>query len=40
MPFMMLVLLFVYKYIAVGLFTQQTRGRLENSIEESSDSEV
>jgi len=40
MPFMMLVLIFVYRYIAVGMFTQQTKGLLENSFDETSDSEV
>ncbi|XP_065909319.1 multiple C2 and transmembrane domain-containing protein 1-like [Dysidea avara] len=39
MPFMMLVLIFAYQYVAVGLFTQQTKGLLENSTGDSSDSE-
>lgn len=40
MPFMMLVMVFVYQYIAVGVFFQQTKGLLEHSADESTDSEV
>ena len=37
---MMLVMVFVYQYIAVGVFFQQTKGLLEYSADESTDSEV
>ena len=37
---MMLVMVFVYQYIAVGMFLQQTKGLLEHSSDESTGSEV
>jgi len=37
---MMLVMIFMYQYIAVGMFFQQTKGLLEYSTDESTDSEV
>ena len=40
MPFMMLVLVFMYQYIAVGVFFKQTKGLLEQSADESTDTEV
>ena len=36
---MMLVLVFMYKYIAVGVFFKQTKGLLEQSADESTDSD-
>ena len=40
MPFMMLVLVFMYQYIAVGVFFKQTKGLLEQSADELTDSDV
>lgn len=40
MPFMMLVLVFMYQYIAVGVFFKQTKGLLEQSADELTDTEV
>ena len=37
---MMFVMVFIYQYIAVGMFFQQTKGLLEHSPDESTDSEV
>lgn len=37
---MMLVMVFTYQYIAVGMIFQQTKGLLEHSTDESTDSEV
>ena len=37
---MMLVLVFMYQYIAVGVFFKQTKGLLEHSADESTDTEA